>query len=351
MVLLTPALRALKEAYPASHVTLWLRPRVADLMKAHPYIDACLVDTKTEDGGGQKSSFSMLQLVRQVREQAFELAVVLHPTSLRNALVPFLARVPVRVGTNVNWRGPFLTASCVDNTDVHEVHRYLRVVRLLGIDTSPIIGAPGPVDMGLQFWHTDADKQSVQQLLQAEGVSSRQPLIGINLGTTWKTKQWPIENFAVVIQQIVQLEPHIRIVLTGASAEREMAKALYRVVCQDSSQSVRKAYSPGTSRIIDLVGQTTILQLGALIERFAVYVTCDSGPMHIAAAVATPTVSLFGPTSPTRHSPFGNGHTVLEKPLACRPCYKRACRRQDSPYMCMTAIEPKEVLTALQTNR
>ena len=125
MVMLTPTLRALKHTYPKSDLTLLLRPRVADLMQTHPYVDTCIVDNKTE--GRYRS---LTSLVRQIRDKTFDVAVVLHPTSFRNALLPFLARVPIRVGTNIGGRGMLLTLSCEDDTEIHEVDRYLRVLQL-----------------------------------------------------------------------------------------------------------------------------------------------------------------------------------------------------------------------------
>ena len=317
MVLLTPALRALKNAYPESNLTLLLRPRVADLMETHPYVDTCIVDTKNR--GLYRS---VTKLVRRIRGAAFDVAVVLHPTSFRNALLPFLARVPIRVGTNVSGRGILLTASRKDDTSVHEVHRYLRVLRLLDIDTG---------SDSLEFWHTDTDREMIQGLLHAEGVSSTDRLIALNLGTTWRTKQWGTTNFAAVIQQITHLAPDVRIVLTGSSNELALVEAL-----------------PTSLPIINLVGKTSILQLGALLERCEVCLTCDSGPMHIAAAVGTPTVALFGPTDPVRHRPYSNGHEVVEKSVSCRPCYKRTCQRQDTPHLCMKEISIGEVVNALE---
>ena len=318
MVLLTPALRALKHAYPESDVTLLLRPRVADLMETHPYVDTCIVDTKNR--GRYRS---LMGLVRQIRSAAFDVAIVLHPTSFRNALLPFLARVPIRVGTNVGGRGMLLTAACQDTTSVHEVHRYLRVLRLLDIDTG---------SDALAFWHTDADRQTVQELLHAEGVSATDRLVVLNLGTTWRTKRWDLANFAEVIHQIEHLVPDARIILTGSFAEQTLADDL-----------------PPSLPAINLIGRTSILQLGALLERCAVCLTCDSGPMHIAAAVGTPTIALFGPTDPVRHKPYGTGHTVVEKPVVYRPCYRRTCHRQDAPHLCMTEIDPTEVVSALET--
>ncbi|MDE0683066.1 MAG: glycosyltransferase family 9 protein, partial [Candidatus Poribacteria bacterium] len=305
MVLLTPALRALKHAYPESNLALLLRPRVADLMETHPYVGTCIIDTKSR--GRYRS---LTRLVRQLRGAVFDVAIVLHPTSFRNALLPFLARVPIRVGTNVSGRGMLLTASCKDTTNVHEVHRYLRVLRLLDINTDTDV---------LEFWHTDADREMIQDLLHAEGVSETDRLVALNVGTTWRTKRWDMANFAEVIHQIEHLIPDARIILTGSFAERTLADDL-----------------PASLPAIDLIGKTSILQLGALLERCEVCLTCDSGPMHIAAAVGTPTVALFGPTDPLRHKPYGAGHTIIEKPVECRPCYKRTCHRQDAPRLCMT---------------
>ena len=317
MVLLTPALRALKNAYPESNLTLLLRPRVADLMERHPYVDTCIVDTKNR--GHYRS---LTGLVRRIRGTAFDVAVVLHPASFRNALLPFLARIPIRVGTNVSGRGILLTAACNDDTSVHEVHRYLRILRLLNINTAPDF---------LEFWHTDADREMVQGLLHAEGVSSTDTLIALNLGTTWRTKRWDIANFAKVIEDIARRTTDTRVVLTGSSAETELAAAV-----------------PTSLPAINLVGKTSILQLGALLERCEICLTCDSGPMHIAAAVGTPTVALFGPTDPVRHKPYGAGHTIIEKPVVCRPCYKRKCHRQDAPHLCMTEIDVTEVVKAVE---
>lgn len=331
MVLLTPALRALKQAYPESYLTVLLRSLVADLMQANPYVDNCIIDTK------QGSSYrSFINLVRQIRDNAFDIAVVLHPTSFRNALLPFIARIPIRVGSNYKGRGIFLTSSCSDRTDIHEVDRYLSVIQLLNIDSAPIsntLRRTAPIAAtNLEFWHTDVDRQSLQKLLEAEGVSANDKLIGVNLGTTWRTKQWDVRNFVTVITQISNVVPDVKIILTGSTLEQTLIEEL-----------------PQSKSTINLVGKTDILQLGALLERCEVCLTCDSGPMHIAAAVGTPNVALFGPTSPIRHQPYGTGHTVIEKPVSCRPCYKRTCHRQDTPYLCMQEIETTEVVQALAT--
>ena len=214
--------------------------------------------------------------------------------------------------------------------------RYLRVIQLLNIDSTsisrPLLGTENTTSTNLEFWHTDADRQSLKALLQNEGVYSEDRLLAINLGTTWITKQWDVSNFAEVINQISRATPDVKIVLTGSKAEKAQAEKL-----------------PLSESTINLVGKTDIMQLGALLERCKVCLTCDSGPMHIAAAVGTPTVALFGPTNPTRHRPYGKGHTIIEKPVSCRPCYKRTCYRKDIPYHCMQEINPTEVANAIMS--
>ena len=319
MVLLTPALRALKIAYPQSHLALLIRPLVADLMATYPYIDEIIIDSK---GRGLNRLPSFWKSVSEIRRSDFDLAVVLHPTSFRNALIPFLAGIPERIGSNVSGRGILLTRTCSDRTDLHEVHRYLRVLELIDIREP---------NAKLEFWHTDADRHAARQMLATHGIAPKEHLIGVNLGTTWRTKRWSSENFAEVITQ-VQKRLGARILLTGSTSEIPIGEALAQITKVET---------------INLIGQTTLMQLGALIESCALYLTCDSGPMHIAAAVGTPAIALFGPTSPIRHGPYGENHKIIEKSVECRPCYKRKCMRKDKPHLCMTEIHPNEVVAQI----
>lgn len=316
MILLTPALRALKRAYPQSYLALLIRPLVASLMEACPYLDEVIIDTK---GRGVSRAQTFFRLVRSLRRGRFDLAVVLHPTSFRNALIPCLAGVPLRIGSDVSARGILLTKSCTDNTTLHEVNRYLRVLQLINIEDPA---------SGLEFWHTDEDRRVVRQLLSDWDVLPEDSIIGVNLGTTWETKSWALDRFADVIAGI-QDRFEGAVVLTGSSSEVGLGKALGELA---------------KARVINLIGKTTVLQLGALIERCNLYLTCDSGPMHIAAAVETPTIALFGPTNPQRHRPYGEGHHVIEKDVSCRPCYKRECLRADAPNLCMTEIQTADVI-------
>ena len=328
MVLLTPALRALKERYPGSHLTFLLREQVVDLMNSNPYIDNCLVDKKQY---GFFSSF--IRLTKIIRDRNFDIAVVLHPTSFRNALLPFSARVPFRIGSNYKGRGFLFSAACPENTDIHEVQRYLSVISLLdynnGFQGDGLLTkvAINDREVALEFWHTETDRKSVKKLLRSHGISGKDRLIAVNIGTTWQSKQWDIERFETVIRGLIAAVCDIKIIITGSVSEHDLANQL-----------------PQIDSTINLVGKTNLLELGALLELCALCLTCDSGPMHIAAAVDTPCVALFGPTDPIRHQPYGEGHTLIERPVPCRPCYKRTCMYNDTPYLCMKEIETSHVL-------
>lgn len=317
MVMLTPSLRALKRAFPDSDLAFLMRQNVVQMMNANPYVDTCIVDSKT-DGGIQ----SFTRMVRKIREYQFDMAVVLHPTSIRNVLIPFFAGVPIRIGSNYRRRDIFLTKSCQNRTDIHEVEKYLKVIESINNNTSN--------STDLEYWHTEKETHFTQALLSNEGATSDDTLVAINIGTTWVTKQWDVSNFNEVITKLSDRIPSVKIVITGSSSETAYVDDIKLL-----------------DNTINLVGRTDVLQLGALLELSDICVTCDSGPMHIAAAVGTPTVALFGPTDPIRHQPYGEGHTIIEKPVSCRPCYKRTCLRNDTKFICMKEITATEVVETI----
>jgi len=317
MVLLTPALRALRQAYGDSHITMLVRPLVQKLMIDNPYLNELMIYDKR---GEDKGILQVLHLSRRLRKLKFDLAVVLHSNSVRSVLITFLAGIPERIGTRVNGRGIFLTQSIEDRNDIHEVERYLRVLELIGISNS---------SPNLEFWHTMEDRRKIEKILAGYGISNSDILIGINPGTTWETKQWQLERFTQVIDAILK-KYKVRVVLTGSSTEKELGDRIQELTSKE---------------FVNLIGKTNLRQLGALIERTNFYITYDSGPMHIAAAVNTPTIALFGPTSPIRHAPYGTGHIVIQKPIECSPCYERTCRRN---HECMNAIVVEDVLQHLE---
>lgn len=319
MILLTPALRAIKTAYPNSHLAMLVRPLVGELMRRNPYVNKVIVYDKR----GEQSGFIQLyRFAKSLRGYSFELAIILHPNSTRSALLAYLAKIPERIGGSKE-RGFFLTKKAKYDPNIHEVERYLNVIRLLdlNIETS---------NLSLEFWLEDEDRAYISSILQQLGVSDKMPLIGINPFTTWRSKAWELEKFATLINHIVN-ELQLQAIVTGPKEGIEVGKSLERLT---------------KAPFFNAIGKTDLFQLGALIERCSIYISPDSAPMHIAAAVKTPTIALFGPTSPLRHAPYGKNHINVEKELSCRPCYKPTCH---IGYLCMKKIEVNDLINALHS--
>ncbi|MCD6508286.1 lipopolysaccharide heptosyltransferase II [Candidatus Poribacteria bacterium] len=319
MVLLTPALRAIRNAYPDAHISILVNPLVEGLMSRNPYIDKVIVYDKR---GEQKGMRNLLGMASALKEEGFDMAILFHPNSIRSALLAFLARIPIRVGTNTSKRGIFLTDPIPDESDLHEVERYLRVARIAGAKE---------VNDRLEFWHGPAERSYAQYKFMQFGIRPRDFVIGINPSTTWPSKAWAPENFAALADMLAE-EAGARIIITGSPDDVPLAEKIEEMT---------------RCKVINLAGRTDIFQLGAVIELCDLFISCDSGPMHIAAAVGTPTVALFGPTSPTRHRPYGQNHIVIRHPFPCSPCYRVHCPNN----VCLSSITPSEVAAAILSRR
>jgi len=154
-----------------------------------------------------------------------------------------------------------------------------------------------------------------------------QPYIVIVLGTSWESKNWNYEGYVGLIQRILA-DRTLKVVLVGDSSQSTLAATL-----TEKFQ---------TSDVLDRVGRTSLVQLAALLKAAAVGVGPDSGPGHVAAAVKTPFVTLFGPTSPQRTAPFGNHHLVVDAGSSCAPGYKKRYANRNK--QCMNSIHPDAVM-------
>jgi heptosyltransferase-2 len=337
MILLTPALRALRKEFPEAHISMLVNPLVRDLMERNPYLDEVIVYDKR---GAQRGIRQMREMADRFREKRFDTAIILHPNSVRSGFLAYMAGIPERIGaklkvgqTKMSVAPFFLTTKVKRRTNIHEVQRYLDVV-------SSIVGANQ--DGKLEFWGIDRDDEHFAEHALAVWLSSLPafppsgfpafsphsgPVIGMNPCTTWPSKQWSAERFA----RLADLLSHrfgARVLLTGGPGDVHLG-----------SEITRRA----SSQPINFIGSTTLWQLGALIKRCDLYITCDSGPMHISAAVGIPTIALFGPTDPIRHGPWGKGHIVVRKKTRCSPCYERECKSRD----CMQAIQVEDVMAVV----
>jgi heptosyltransferase-2 len=327
MILLTPTLRALKSKFPDCRMTMLLLPLVSELMKRNPYLDEVIVYDKRN---GQKGFRQMQKMAKNLRSKSFDTAIILHPNSVKSAILAYMAHIPKRIGLKLIGNGFFLTTKVKRRKNVHEVQRYLDII-------TPIAGTG--FSEKLEFWGIEqTDEEFVNDILKflfppfergikGDLLANNNLVVGLNVSTTWKTKQWSIEKFAS-LTELLYSELGAFSVLTGGKSDIELGEKIMGLA------------SDSEKYILDLTGKTTLWQLGAIIKHCDFYVTCDSGPMHISAALGTPTIALFGPTDPIRHRPYGEGHIVIRKDVGCCPCYKRECKKG---VLCMDAIQVEDV--------
>lgn len=312
-----PTLAALRERFPQAEVTWLVKRQWAPLVDVIAGVDhVCSVSEGFKGWLGQ---------VPALRRAGYDLVVDLQGL-FRSGAMAWLAGCSRRVGFATAREGSplfYTQRVVVPPTPMHAVDRYLLVAEALG--------ATRPTPPRFEFIDRSDDRQAVDTILTRAGMAPHQVWIAMNVSARWETKRWPPQHFAEVADRLSQAHG-LSVVLIGGPAERPESLAV-------TARMRTKA--------IDLTGQTPVGLLPGLLRRASLLVTNDSGPMHIAAAVGTPVVALFGPTDPVKTGPYGKGHVVLSHAVECRPCFRRDCARP-VPLECLTAVRPDQVVRAVE---
>jgi heptosyltransferase-1 len=269
-----------------------------------------------------------LSQVSLLRAEHFDLVVDLQGL-FRSAAIGWLSGSPLLVGfANGREGSPWFYSRRVPvpSLEMHAVDRYLLVAKAVGA------GDAGTPEFRFRIPQTDYDE--VDRLLSGSGVTPGASWVAMNVSARWPTKMWPAASFADVADRLQQ-EGSGPVVMIGGPDERA---------------DVARVNGMMTMPAIDLAGATTVGLLPALLSRASLLITNDSGPMHIAAAVGTPVVALFGPTSAVRTGPYGVGHGVLTGKVPCSPCFSRTCLNT-LPLECLKTVSPEQVLTAARARR
>jgi len=275
-VLMTPVIRVLRQAFPDAYIACMVDPIRRDLVSGNPNLNEVIPYKR-----------SVPKLIYSMVKRSFQMAVVLQPT-FRLVLHTFLAKIPVRVGFETNFGGRRLLRLAVpNNTDQHETDRYLDVVRGLGIyppsDEPEIF-----VDQGTQMW--------ASEFLAAAKIDLKRPLIGLNPGAGATYRRWPKEGFAKVANLLYEVY-NAQICITAGTREGALPCEAARLMAVDPL----------------IVTGTTTMQLAAIIQKCNLFVSNDTGPMHLSTALKTPTVALFGASDPHRWGPIWPQHKVVAR--------------------------------------
>lgn len=312
----TPFIRAVREAYPDSHIACLLHPRCVEMLESNPRLDEIII---YDEEGVHKSFWGKVKLISELRKKNFDIAFILH-RSFTKALITYLAGIRQRIGYETKKRWFVLTKGVEEPAgETHKVEYFLAIAEAAGIKTRK---------RSYEFVVTDADRKSIDGLLEREGVGREEKIVVINPGGNWDPKRWPKENFAKLADQIAK-RFNARIILSGAKKDIGLAQDIKDLM---------------EAKPVITAGKTNLKQLGALLERSDLVVANDSGPMHMAVAVGAKVIALFGPTSPGLTGPYGGGdYTVIFKNDKCPvPCYDSTCTAN----RCMEDISVEDVMKA-----
>ena len=315
----TPAVRTIRQNFPDADITLLALPWVADVFAACPHIDHIFIYDKNGRHQGLKGK---LRLAADLRAEHFDLTILLQ-NAFEAALITSLARIPIRAGYTTDGRGILLTHRAHKHPDIgekHQVHYYQEMLQGLGLQ-------PGPD--ALELFLESGAVQEAEKLLQQAMQGREVPVIGLNPGAAYgPAKRWPARKYAELGRKLAAATNGL-IMVFGTEADQEAAAEISAAV---------------GDRVLDLTGKTSLAQALACINRCQVFVTNDSGLMHVAAALNTPLVAVFGSTDHIATGPYSDQATIVRKPLDCSPCMKTHCPKEH--FQCMEQITVDEVAEA-----
>ncbi|MGD0061688.1 MAG: glycosyltransferase family 9 protein [Verrucomicrobiia bacterium] len=293
-----PTVNLIRRKYPQAHISWLVNDTLTSLLQRCPIIDE-IIPFERRRFGSLTQLPHFRNFLATLKGRHFDIAIDLQGL-LRSGIISWATRAPRRIGLSDAREGArFFYNEIVRVPRAHAVDRYLLAAQHLGCDSTPVEFPLGG-----------------SRSVTSEG------LIGVNPSARWATKLWGNDKFAELIRRL----PSERVVLTGSAVEREQIDKI--------AQGRR-----------NLVGQTDLFQLAELYRRCQVVVTNDSGPMHLAAAVGTPVVAIFGPTDPALTGPYGDRHVVLRAGVRCSPCFKDSCANKVH-MECMKLITVEQVLEA-----
>lgn len=320
-VMTTPAVRSIRHRFPNARISVLAKPWVQPVFAHSPHVD----DMITFEANGQHRGIGgILRLSKDLRRYRFDAAILLQ-NAIEAALIAFLAGIPRRIGFDTDARRLLLThpVRCTRATKaIHQTGYYQQILNGIGLSA-------GKQTLELVIGHSD--RQRAQVYLHKNRLDSDAPLIGLNPSATFgPAKQWFPERYANLGDRLYQRHK-ATILIFGGPSDRQLGRTITGMM---------------QAPCIDLSGRTTLGEAMALIDRCAVFITNDSGLMHVAAALKTPLVAIFGSTNSTTTSPYSDTSRIVRVPLACSPCMQPVCPL--GHMNCMKAVSVDRVLQTVE---
>jgi len=288
LILLVPALRALRQSCPRAKIALMTgEPKVEDIIAADHLIDEVILHDRRDTQG----IFQQLKFIGTMRQRKFDLSIVASSTNaFKGSVLTFLMGIPFRVGENINQKGIFYTHKVMFRNDIHELDGGLNLMKAIGIESKEEFP---------QISFFPEDEEMAGKFLAKQGLMKDEVLVGMHVGSGYKQtyKRWPKERFAHIADEFIK-KYNVKVVFTGGPREVELVRETAKLMCEPS---------------INSAGQLTLRQTAAVVKRCALLISNDSGLAHIATAVDTALIVLFGNTEIWRIAPRGRDVFLIKK--------------------------------------
>jgi heptosyltransferase-2 len=321
VVLTTPALEALRKAYPKARISMMVTPMTKDIVEGNPFLDEVIIYDKK---GKDKGFFRSWRFIFKLRQKHFDLAINFHLKNRTNLLL-FHAGIPHRIGFQSEKLGFLLTEQYPvphTNGQKHESEHCLDLLKYIGVE-SPGVNLFVSVYPPSEVW--------VDEVFKEHGIAPTDFLIAIHPGASCISKRWPPERFGEVADRLSE-KYHAKILLIGSGDNQLIAKEVL--------MSMRQS-------VVDMTGKTTVSHLISVLKRCKLLVSNDSGPVHLAVGVKTPVISIFGRQqaglSPARWKPLGFLDVALHNDVGCKVCLAHLC---EFNFKCLKSITVEHVLKA-----
>lgn len=325
VLLSTPALHYLRKVFPGAKIDVAVRPGGEQVLAHNPDINNLIpVKMPRLSAGANLRDFKKAGLAaEQIRKQSgadYDLGIDLR-SDLRTIYILHKLSLPIRVAQAIRSGGFWLTHKAPFTGQQHEVLRKLDIVKFIrGAGSSKISDE-------LVFPVSKEAEREAQSIIRQNGIGANEDFAVMHIFAGWQPKEWPQNRFAEIADYLYQ-QYDLRSVIIGTEAEARRI---------DASALNREG-------VINIAGQTSLAETAAVIGFGQIFIGNDSGPMHLAAAMQTPVVALFGQNTPQRYGPWRCPAEVLYHPVECSPCPQTECKRQPS---CMELIKVVEVKKAI----
>lgn len=322
LMLVTPALRTLRANYPKAHIALLTDKPLADLVRCNENIDECILIDKH---GRDKGILALIRFIRQIRKRHFDLVINYHRNERASAIASFSGGKKI-VGYAQpffhrffdHWMPNLAMADTPKDKVMHQTLCHLKVLQ-------EAAGCTKLDDRGLEMWLPPEEEKKASDLWQKEFAEGDR-VIAFNIGASWMTKRWIDAYFAECADHFIQEGYHIAFL--GGPTDVAIVKAC-----------IEKMKEKDSPKVHVFTGKVSLTVLAGLLRRCCLFLTTDSGPMHVGVAMNVPIVTMFGASPVPTFYPYDGKDIVIKTPESCHPCGIHDCPKKGEDHMaCMKHI-------------